>query len=276
MKKIVLFLVLVLVVLTEACMAGKAQNNSYVADVAVAATSGWVEESEDNTWTYLSENADANAFIAEVNADVTEYIYPSIRVRLKQGAGYVYFIVHDSSYSAGVTSVTLFGGTDYDLADAEITDVAFSLQRFPLGFSPSSDVWSVEVEDSSTRTSSTINVYVQVDASHQVTLCVGEWDISFSVYYGLSNGATSTNSTVGLSTTTASFSNMRLTRNFQVSRDATVFDMPFANNLSLYPERVTVDTEETYYLIVLAVSASGTISLGQVNPTVIRAVSGYY
>ena len=62
-------------------MAGKAQNNDYVADVQEASISGWIAENEQRIWSYAS--ADSPSFNATINA-VDDVLSPGMRVRLMQ------------------------------------------------------------------------------------------------------------------------------------------------------------------------------------------------
>ncbi len=86
----------------------------------------WVEDSE--TWTYAS----ATTFTI-AGVDRTEKFSPGTRIRLKQGAGYLYFVVASSTFSTN-TTVTITGGSDYTLANSSITDNYFSYVSNPQGY----------------------------------------------------------------------------------------------------------------------------------------------
>ena len=87
---------------------------------------GWVNPKE--TWTY------ASATTVTVSGDLTTKYQIGDRVRLKQGAGYKYYYVTAVSYSAPNTTITLFGGSDYTVANSAITDNYYSKAANPQGF----------------------------------------------------------------------------------------------------------------------------------------------
>ncbi len=84
---------------------------------------GWTEVSD--TWTYASANT------INIPTDGTTVYQKSDKFRFKQGAGYKYF------YCTVVTAtlITLTGGTDFTVANAAITDIAYSRSEKPFGFS---------------------------------------------------------------------------------------------------------------------------------------------
>lgn len=87
---------------------------------------GWAED--DDTWTYAS----ATTFTI-AGVDRTSRFRKGTRVRLKQGGSYKYLAVVGSSFSTD-TTVTVFGGSDYSLANAAITDNAYSWFALPPGY----------------------------------------------------------------------------------------------------------------------------------------------
>jgi hypothetical protein len=89
---------------------------------------GWIAT---GTWVF------ASATTITVPTDATLTISVGDRIRLKQGAGYLYFCV----VAVTATLITITGGSDYTLANATITDAAFSHGVNPVGF-PSSFTWA--------------------------------------------------------------------------------------------------------------------------------------
>lgn len=88
-------------------------------------TSGWTPS--DDTWTYAS----ATSFT--VSGDVASQYQSGTRVKFSQ-SGTKYGVVKSSSYSSGTTTVTLFGNTDYSIANASITSPSYSYQDSPQGY----------------------------------------------------------------------------------------------------------------------------------------------
>lgn len=157
-------------------MATKAQNNDYVADVVEFNSSGWVEDAEENTWAYVS--ADSPSFVVSVDADVTGLISAGMRMRLTQTTVKYFIVTAVGSFSGGVTELTLYGGTDYSVANAAISDVGWSSMKAPFGFPLSPDKWTVETSDFSNNdlTSFNTNEYVNL-GSKSITVPVGIWNM---------------------------------------------------------------------------------------------------
>lgn len=122
-------------------MVGKSQNNSYVSKVTASNAAGWIEESEVVTWTYVS--ADAPSFVISINTDATGYLMRGMRVKLTQTTVKYAIITAVGSYAAGATQITLYGGTDYTVTNAAISEPAFSSYKAPFGFSVNPEKWTV-------------------------------------------------------------------------------------------------------------------------------------
>jgi hypothetical protein len=77
-----------------------------------------------DSWTYASSTT------INVPSDATVTYAIGDRIRLKQGGAYKYFVV--TTVAAALLTVT--GGADYSVANAGITDIAYSRYIRPLGF----------------------------------------------------------------------------------------------------------------------------------------------
>lgn len=84
---------------------------------------GWFSATLE-AWTY------ASATTITVPTDATTRYDVGDRIRLKQGAGYLYFVV----VAVTATLLTITGGSDYILANAAITNQDYSPCVQPLGF----------------------------------------------------------------------------------------------------------------------------------------------
>lgn len=91
-------------------------------DLEAHASTEWVEVSE--SWTY------ASALTITVPTDATTRYQKTMKIRLKQGGAYKYFVVR----SLTSTVLTLIASTDYTLVNAAITNVAISFSNKPLGW----------------------------------------------------------------------------------------------------------------------------------------------
>jgi hypothetical protein len=83
---------------------------------------GWVQVLD--TWTY------ASATTINVPTDATTKYQVGDKIRFKQGGAYKYMVIT----VVAATLLTVFGGSDYSVANAAITDVAFSRASEPFGF----------------------------------------------------------------------------------------------------------------------------------------------
>lgn len=79
---------------------------------------------DQTPWAYASTTT------ITVPTDATTFYDVGDKVRLKQGGGYKYFYVS----AVGATTLTVYGGSDYTVANAAITDVEVSKDENPLGF----------------------------------------------------------------------------------------------------------------------------------------------
>lgn len=114
-------------------------NDAYFND---SLNDGWVNP--DETWTY------ASATTFTVSGDVTSKYRRGVRLRLKQGGSYKYFVVVTSIYGAPNTTVTVTdaqGGAVYTIANSAITDNWFSLAVMPGGWPLAATVASFQGAD---------------------------------------------------------------------------------------------------------------------------------
>lgn len=254
---------------------GQARTSS-AADLAVQyASSGWVEDAESRTWSYSS--ADAPSYVFSVDADMTGIISTNMKLRFKQSAGtYKYAgVTAVGSYSGGVTLITVYAGTDYDLDNENITNVAYSAMRAPFGFPMSRDKWTVEVIDTSTRTqpTPTINNWYNIGTTNsQINIPIGDWDISYQVFAGADLNLLTTNVYTTLSTANNTQSNSHMTAAVNVGISS-------ASSLLIESRLVASDflsltSKATYYLNAKT-GTSGVPNIyfgGGTIPTIIRAV----
>lgn len=142
------------------------------------AADGWVDKTSE-TWTYAS--ADSPTFTFTISGDVTSTYSPGMRIKLTQTT-VKYFIITAVSYSAPNTTVTVYGGTDYTLANAAISGNYYSPTRFPQGFPDDPTKWQVLVTDTSLRQqgSPVANTWYNL-GSVSITVPIGAWNVSYTV-----------------------------------------------------------------------------------------------
>ena len=140
---------------------------------------GWTPALE--TWTYAS--ADDPTYTFTISGDLTDKYSAGMRIKLTQTTA-KYFIITKVAYSSPNTTITVYGGTDYDLANATITNPYYSVVKAPQGFPLDPDKWSVEQTDSSLRSQDTPTAstwYNLGTTNCQLSIPIGIWEVSFKV-----------------------------------------------------------------------------------------------
>lgn len=150
---------------------------------------GWIPET--HTWTYAS--TDTHTFVVTVPADITAYVGLGAKIWcVNQGASQ-YFFVTAISVTAGVTTVTLYGGTGYSLTNTPITNVQYSWADAPIGFPRNPTNWTETFTDTVNRTKTgptSLTWYWSDLGSPAVVLPIGLWWVRYSFIGVISTGAT--------------------------------------------------------------------------------------
>jgi hypothetical protein len=232
------------------------------------ASSGWTNASE--TWTYAS--ADSPSFTFTISGDKTGKYSPGMRAKLTQTTD-KYFIITKVFYSSPDTTVTVYGGTDYTLANASITNPYFSTAKAPQGFPLDPAKWTVETIYSSNgnQGNPTQNTWYNI-GSVSLDVPVGAWKLAYMTNFGFdANVQGFYNAYVTLSNSNNSESDINFTSNLSEDYSHIVFN-------TAYKERfVNLSSKTTYYLIVRT-TTTGLGFLyngGSNNPTIIQAVCSY-
>jgi hypothetical protein len=207
-------------------------------------SSGWINANE--TWVYAS--ADDPTFTFTISGDKTSKYSAGMKVKLTQTT-VKYFIITKVAYSDPNTTITVYGGTDYDLANAAITLPYFSLVKAPHGFPLDPMKWTVEVTDTTNReqVSPVQNTWYHL-GSVLITVPIGIWHLSICCMpeaWGASGDITASSS---LSTSNNSESNSKLTSQTRTySADSSAAKM-FSSDI------VSLESKTVYYMIVRTVS----------------------
>ncbi len=136
--------------------------------------SSWLPAFE--TWTYAS--ADDPTYTLTITGDFTSKYWAGMRVRLVQTTT-KYFIVTKVAYSDPSTTLTLYGGTDYDLTNDTIETPCYSWMKAPVGFPLDPDKWTVKDSDASDRSSS--GAAWQNTSTLSIAIPIGIWNVSYHV-----------------------------------------------------------------------------------------------
>jgi hypothetical protein len=168
-------------------------KNIFVCMVATAGAAVW-NDSQSTGWvgadvmTYAS--ADDPTYTMTCSGNKTTKYYPGMRIKLTQTT-VKYFIITAVSYSAGtgLTTITLYGGTDYDLASATITLPYYSMMKAPGGFPLSPAKWTITINDTNSYHTSDPTQNAWYNAFNFV-IPIGCWVVEFSGHIWCYRGST--------------------------------------------------------------------------------------
>jgi len=231
---------------------------------------GWIPAGE--TWTY--SGADDPTFTFTIPGDKTTKYYAGMKIKLTQTT-VKYFIITKVAYSDPNTTVTVYGGTDYDLANAAITDPYYSMIRGPAGFPMDPAKWTVKLVDNSLKDQAnpTSSAWYNVGGL-SLTIPIGVWRV---YYFSASRvGPFDSACQIALITTLSTANNSESDEEFTVMgyiNPATAIAMPATKEKVL-----NLASKTTYYLNLKYSSDSvpGHLYInGDFGTTIIFAVCAY-
>ncbi len=265
------------VAITTAKLADGAITTAKIADTAVTQDklssdimSGWLAAGE--TWTYAS--ADDPTYTLTISGDKTTKYYAGQRVKLDQTTGGTkYFLITKVAYSSPDTTITLYGGTDYDLNNESISSPYYSMVKAPSGFPLTSSKWEVKTVVSTIQQtlSPSANTWYNT-GSNSIVLPIGSWNTSMKgVAEGYKSGGTFTIILATLSTANNTESDSEMTQYGEAVTGGDTY-LPFS-----IQKTIEVTSKSTYYLNLSTTQASynALYIRGDYTPLVIRAVSAY-
>lgn len=223
------------------------------------------------TLTYLS-TADP-VFVATTSVDLTGTISLGMRIRLVQTTT-KYFIV----VAISATTITLYGGTDYDLASAAISGVYYASDKAPYGFPLNPDKWTVQTNDPNDRTQSSpvMNIWYN-PGSMSIPIPIGVWRVYYSICIDfLRNPGTAIDMHTSLSTSNSSESDVDFSSTNYMSGASSFmekFDM-------IHREKILNLIAATTYFLITRTTGSGMNNLSFLGSslygtTIIRAICAY-
>ncbi len=209
---------------------------------------GWIAAGE--TWTYAS--ADAPTFTFTISGDKTTKYSAGMKIKLTQTT-VKYFIITAVSYSAPNTTVTVYGGTDYTLANAAITSPYFALAGgAPYGFPMAPDKWTETYELTTLQNASSATAWVNPGTALK-SIPIGCWRLGYYATVQIATSTTPGTVQVSLSTANNSESDALFT-----ACAATQGSTNNRTTMSIF-RTVSLAAKTTYYLI--AKSLTGTLTV---------------
>lgn len=231
------------------------------------ATDGWTPANE--TWTYAS--SDDPTFTFTISGDQTAKYSLGMRVKFTQTT-VKYFLITKVSYSSPNTTITVYGGTDYDLADAAISSPSYSMAKAPHGFPLNPDKWTVITINSSnlTQANPTSGTWYNL-GNLSISIPIGIWEVSYSTLAYAARSSGGLDQYVTLSTANNSESDIEFTSNMYGSSLAEL------ESLTAKSKIISVTSETDYYLNTkTAQTGVNSIAfIGTQTPTILKAVCVY-
>ena len=249
---------------------GKAYTlSSAGVETQVSPESGWYPAEE--TWVYAS--ADDPTFTFTIaGVDLTTKYSAGMRIKLTQTT-VKYFIITAVAFSTD-TTITVYGGTDYDLANAAITSPYYSTQKAPHGFPLDPVKWTVEVTDTTERSKTTgisNDTWYNLNAALTISIPIGMWKVQILAMCRADFASGSSNIKSTFSTTTNSESDADMTTYFVSSGTIT--------GATLFREKVISLAAKTSYYLNNSVSTGVTVNAiyvsGNTSKTIFRAICAY-
>lgn len=176
---------------------------------------GWIATGETWTWTgdtgvggISGQNATYFGTI-RITGDKTNKYSPGMKIDILQTTWKMGFITK-VEYSAPNTTLTIFFGTAYALANAPITDSYYSTSKSPSGFPLDPNLWEVKVALTSDviQNPGTANAWYNYCA---IDVPIGLWNVDYKARLGMLSAGTHGSGATTLSTANNSESDPELT-----------------------------------------------------------------
>jgi hypothetical protein len=228
-----------------------------IAEVA-GSWDGWTQSGE--TWTYAS--ADDPTYTFTISGDKTSKYYKGMKVKCTNNATTFYGIISKTpTFAAGDTTVTVYGGTDYDLTSSAITAPYYSMMKSPAGFPLSTSKWSVVVTDTSDRSqvTPTTGTFYNLNST-SVSIPIGMWTVRCHITSHFDAGSASTSAVVdvALSTSNNSVSDSELRSRIRVVGASST---PSVGGTHHFEKFLELAAKTTYYAVIAQTSGISTGTL---------------
>lgn len=232
---------------------------------------GWV--SAGDTWTYASADGPTGVFTI-AGVDRSGVLQAGMRVKLTQTTA-KYFIITKVAFATD-TTVTIYGGTDYTLANAAITSPKYSPCKAPFGFNPSPAKWSETFSDVTIRTQSspTSGTWYNI-GSQQLDIPIGIWRVWYKVHI---EGSKSAATTADVYTTLSTANNSESDANFTAYQLMAGASGSIRAEAPIFRESViTLTSKTTYYLnMKTGIASMADIDMrNDLEKAIIKAVCAY-
>jgi hypothetical protein len=237
-------------------LVGFADTTGLVGEDSGLGKDGWIAA---EAWTYVS--ADGPTGVFNVAADVTGKYQAGARVKYTQSATVKYGIITKvGAFSGGNTPITIYGGTDYTLANAAISATYYSLWKAPFGFNLDPVKWAETFTDTTirTQTSPVSGTWYNV-GSQQLDIPIGAWRVWYELHI---EGAKSATTGCDVYTTLSTANNSESDTNFTAYQLFAGASGSIRAEAPVHKEgRVNLASKTTYFLNM----KTGTASMADID-----------
>lgn len=237
----------------------------------IAGVDGWTPLLTKPTYS----GADTPTFTLICNGDLTDLIGLGMRLRLIQAGTTKYFIVTKLAFASGMTTISIYGGTDYTLTTSDIYFPCFSGYYAPVGFPLDTSKWTVLISSTSdfTQSSPVSGIWYNL-GSLQISIPIGSWEVGHSAMIECIRTAnTSTDVIVDFSTSsTAQTLAEAASRSINVMASQT---MTFRYWVIRYFEYAVTAKTTLFFIASSSVSPTSISLRGVQSATILRATSRY-
>ena len=228
---------------------------------------GWISA---DAMTYAS--ADDPTYTMTCTGDKTSKYQAGQKIKLSQSTGGTkYFIVTKVEYSSS-TTLTLYGGTDYNLEDEAISTPFYSIAKAPFGFPLDPTKWTVLTSDANDRSQASPAQNTWYNLSISINLPIGVWNVNYqSNIYASDTAASAWSIYTTLSTANNSESNSDWTSGLYFSEVKEAYSSVYRSGV------ISITAKATYYLNLrtTALNLDAIHFYGPNSPTIITAVCAY-
>lgn len=232
---------------------------------------GWWDANE--TWTYASGSGTNVGTFTIAGVDRTTKYQAGDRIKFTQTT-VKYALITKVAYASD-TTITIYLGTDYTIANAAISSNYFSHIKAPFGFPLAPEKWTVTTTSSNDRTNFGSGTWASLTDS--ITVPIGSWRLTLKAQIGINTTQqASRNAKITLSSDASTETNTNTTAAInQLAASST----SASSETSVYRvDDITLTSSTTFTLmgrLSSTTNAQAAVYGSSMSPIVIKAISNY-
>lgn len=214
-----------------------------------------------------------STYVISINADMTSLIGAGDKIKLTQSTAKYFIVTAVGAYSAGATLVTVFGGTDYTLANTSITSPLYSHIKNAFGFPASPAKWTISLTDTSTRSQASPVASTWYNLGNNAfTIPIGLWKAGYTVLGTADRASGNLDVNTSFSTSASAVSDGTSSRKVASRATQTYLETSLASEQVL-----SLAAKTPYYIITMTAQSSVTniYNNNAAQTLVLYAVSAY-